>query len=154
MNGIFQKWLLVLLLIPILLLLLLTRVEGGDMHLNGKPCVALSQRLLSSDPEAAVMPFCRADVFYNHQGLKNEIEIFEPLRELTATAKSTGQSIEELIKDITIWVPMMYYEQFLVQPGCIIILETRINAAGRAEVRFGVAMECTYRTKLANPISI
>ena len=154
MNGILQKWLLILLLIPILVLLFLTRIDGADTHLNGKPGLAPSQSLLCSGPGAAVMSLGRADVFYNHEGLKNKIEIFEPLRELTATAKSAGQSMEELINDITISVPMIYYEQFLVQPGCIIILDTRINAEGRAEVRFGVAMQCTHRAKLAEPLSI
>ena len=155
MNGILQKWLLILVLIPILILLLFNPVEGLHAHQIGKAPVYFSSEV--SFPAAHAgngIAGPKADVFHNRKGLKNDIEVIDPLRELNAIAKSDEESIEELIEDITIWLPRIYYDNFLVYPGCIIILETKINDQGRAEVRFGVAMECTDKSKLAQPITI
>ncbi len=155
MNGILQKWLLIFLLIPFLILLFFNRVEG----LEGRQTEYSSAWLVSnvSCPwvhagKGITIP--RADVFHNRKGLKNDIEVIEPLREMNAIARSDKETIEELIEDIAIWVPKVYFQHFLVQPECIIILESWINAEGRAEVRFGVAMECAYRARLAEPLSI
>ena len=95
-----------------------------------------------------------AHVFYNRIGLKDEISIYHPLRELRAVAPSKTETVEDLIENLSIWVPTIYYEQFLVYPRCIIILETGINDDGKAEVRFGVAMECTYKSTLPDQLSI
>ena len=86
--------------------------------------------------------------------MKDDIEVIEPLRELNAIARSDKESIEELIDHITIWIPRIYYRSFLLSPECIIVLETKINGEGRAEVRFGIAMACSDKAKLAKPITI
>ena len=155
MNGILQKWLLVFFLITILILLLFNQVEGGQCRQNEHGSVDLVNAvssLMKCAGNGITIP--RAHVFHNREGLKDELEIIEPLREVNAIAHSDEESIEELIDEITIWIPRIYYEQFLVSPGCIIILETKINDQGRAEVRFGIAMECIYTSKLAPPVTI
>ena len=155
MNGILQKLLLILVLIPILILLFFNRVEG--LHAGQNEDVSVDFVTEASSPwgyagNGITIP--KADVFRNREGLKNDIEVIEPLRELNAVAHSDGESIEELINAITIWIPRIYFEQFLVYPECIIILETKINDQGRAEVRFGVAMECSHKSKLTKPVTI
>ncbi|NNF47842.1 MAG: hypothetical protein HKP44_04515 [Desulfofustis sp.] len=154
MNGILQKWLLILLLIPILILLFLNRVEGLDGRQNKNGYVISVSEVWCLGEIGNDLNTPSADVFHNRKGLKNDIEVRKPLRELNAIAKSESESIDELIEYITIWIPRIYHEQFLVYPECIIILETKINDEGRAEVRFGVAMECSHKSKLANPVTI
>ncbi|RZW25668.1 MAG: hypothetical protein EX260_02280 [Desulfobulbaceae bacterium] len=154
MNGILQKWLLILLLIPILILLFLNRVEGLDGRQNKNGSVISVSEVWCLGEIGNDLNTPSADVFHNQKGLKNDIEVRKPLRELNAIAKSESESIDELIEYITIWIPRIYHEQFLVYPECIIILETKINDEGRAEVRFGVAMECSHKSKLANPVTI
>ena len=73
----------------------------------------------------------KAEVFYNRKGLKNEINIFNPLRELNAIAKNETETIDELIEQISEWVPSLYYGQFLVNPKCIIILEKKSIMMGK-----------------------
>lgn len=90
----------------------------------------------------------KANVFYNKNGLSNEIIIEEPLREMRATSRTDRETMEELIENISIWVPRMYRQNFCINPRCIIILERTINRENRAEVRFGVAMRCTSRRQL------
>ena len=87
----------------------------------------------------------KAKVFHNRKGLKNQIEIEDPLRELNAIAKTTSVTIEELIEKTSIWIPQLYWESFSVAPMCIIILEKKINEMEKAEIRFGVAMSCYSR---------
>ena len=141
-DGILQKWLLVLILIPILILLLFTRVEGLDERQNEiSPIESVSSSLILCERAGNDVIVRKVDVYRNRKGLKNDIKVVNPLKELNAIARSDSESIEELIEDITIWIPKIYYEQFLVYPECIIILESKINDEGRAEVRFGVAME-------------
>lgn len=155
MDGIFQKWLFILILIPILILLFFTRVEGLHGQQNEITTVeSVGNCFFLGERAGNGIIVRKADVFYNRRGLKDEINVVKPLRELNAIAKSDSDSIEELIEEITIWIPEIYYEQFLVYPECIIILETKINDQGRAEVRFGVAMECPPKSKLVNPITI
>ena len=155
MNGMLQKWLLILVLIPILILLFFNRVEGLHAGQNQDVSVEYVSEFSSScDYAGNGIAIHKAEVFRNRKGLKDEIEVIDPLRELNAIAHSDKESIEELIEDITIWIPKIYYEQFLVYPECIIILETKINDQGRAEVRFGIAMECPRKSKMANPITI
>ena len=84
----------------------------------------------------------KATVFHNRKGLKEEIRIEGPLKELTAVSETKFETINELIEHISIWIPQMYRHYFLVKPRCIIILETKINEEGKSQVRFGVAMEC------------
>jgi hypothetical protein len=48
----------------------------------------------------------------------------------------------------------MYSKEFSVTPKCIIVLETKINKDGMAEVRFGVAMECTPKSHVTEVIYI
>lgn len=151
MNGILLKWLIVVLLIPVLILLFYNRIEGLQGRLDDCLCV---EAVSSAEHAGSGLSVRKAEIFHNRAGLKNDIEVIGPLRELNAVAKSTGQSIEELIEEITIWIPRLYYEQFLIQPGCIIILETKINEYGKAEVRFGVAMKCAPKNKLAAPVII
>ena len=155
MNGILLKWLLIIFLIPILTLLFFTRV--GGLHALQLESAAVAwvngaSRHWVQAGNGITIP--KADVFHNREGLKNDIEVIDPLRELNAIAHSDTESIEELIDDITVWIPRIYYEQFLVYPECIIILETKINAQGRAEVRFGIAMECSDKSKPASPVTI
>ena len=96
----------------------------------------------------------KAKVFHNKEGLKDEIRIEGPLRELTVISKTKSETIDELIKQVSIWIPEMYSDYFLVNPRCLIILEARINEEGRAEVRFGVAMKCTSELPTPNFINI
>ncbi len=155
MDGILQKWLFILVLIPILILLFFTRVEGLHERQNEFPLVeSVSSYLFLCEGTGNNILVRQVDVFHNRKGFKDDINVVNPLKELNAIAKSDSESIEGLIKDITIWIPKIYYEQFLVYPECIIILESKINDEGRAEVRFGVAMECSYKSKLADPITI
>ena len=155
MNGILQKCFLILILIPILILLFFNRVEGLNSRQNENWSVEYVSEISCPHYHAGNgIAIPRAHVFHNRKGLKDEIEVIEPLRELNAVAQSDKESIEELIDDITIWIPRIYSEQYLVSPECIIILETKINDEGRAEVRFGVAMECAHKSKLAKPIII
>ena len=93
-------------------------------------------------------------VFRNTKGLNDKITIIGPLRDLNAIAKTNTETIDELINQVSAWIPKFYYDTFLVNPKCIIILETKINTVGKAEVRFGVAMKCTPKLRLPNPISI
>ena len=155
MDGMRYKLLFILLLIPILILLFFSRVEGLHGWRNELPSVeSVSSDLFFGEHAANGIIIRKADVFHNRKGLKNDIDVVKPLRELNAIAKTDSASIKELIEEITIWIPRIYYEQFLVFPECIIILESKINDQGRAEVRFGVAMECSYKSKLADPITI
>ena len=155
MNGMLQKWLLILVLIPILILLFFNRVEGLHAHqIENGPVDFVGEVSCPSIHAGNGIAGPKAEVFHNRKGLKNDIEVIDPLRELNATAKSDKESIEELIEDITIWIPRIYYNNFLVYPGCIIILESKINDQGKAEVRFGVAMGCSHKSKLTAPITI
>ncbi len=95
--------------------------------------------------EAAIQ---KAQVFHNRKGLKEEIIIEGCLRELRATSETKEESIEQLIDQVSIWIPKLYHDNFLVNPRCIIILETKINEDEKAEVRFGVAMKCTVKSQL------
>ena len=89
-----------------------------------------------------------AKVFHNQKGLRNEISINGPLIELNAISSTKTETIDELIESISIWIPKMYSECFLVNPRCIIVLETKINEEHKAEIRFGVAMECVPKLEI------
>jgi len=93
----------------------------------------------------------KAKVFYNTKGLGKEIIIEDPLRELEATSHSPSETTDELIEKIALWIPKMYRQNFLINPKCIIILETKINHENKAQVRFGVAMRCTPRHQSYQP---
>lgn len=155
MNGIPQKLLSSLLFTPFLLFVFLNQF---DTH-HSSQSVRVNTEFAGEESIAYHIAASRiisykAEVFYNRKGLKNEINIFNPLRELNAIAKNETETIDELIEQISEWVPSLYYEQFLVNPKCIIILETKINNDGKAEVRFGVAMKCTQRLQLPTTINI
>ena len=155
MNGIIQKWLSPFLCIPLLLFVFLN--QGEKLHAWQNELVDAdldSEKVIVYYNAANESGTCKARVFHNRKGLKNEINIFNPLMELHAIAKNKTETIDELIEQISVWVPSLYYEQFLVSPECIIILETKINTDGRTEVRFGVAMKCTSKVRLPNPTSI
>ena len=154
MNGMLQKWLFILFLIPILILLFFNRVEGLHARQVESGSMAAVSETSHHDYHAGNGIIPRAQVYHNRKGLKDDIEVIEPLRELNAIARSDKESIEELIDHITIWIPRIYYRRFLLSPECIIVLETKINDEGRAEVRFGIAMECSDKAKLAKPITI
>ena len=155
MHGILQKWLFILFLISILILLFINRVEGLHGWQNQTfSAGAVSEPFCPCDCAGNPINTPKAAVFHNRKGLINEIEVVDPLRELNAIANSDNESVEELIDDITIWIPRIYHEQFLVYPECIIILDTKINDDGRAEVRFGVAMGCSHKSKLTTPTTI
>ena len=96
----------------------------------------------------------KAQVFYNRKGLKEDILIEGCLRELSAISETKEESIEQLIEHVSVWIPRLYNDNFLVNPRCIIILETKINEEERAEVRFGVAMKCTARSQVPEIINI
>ena len=155
MNGIIKKWLYLFLCIPLLLFVFLKEDEKLYDWQNELVDISLENVELTVYHNAANKNgTCKAHVFHNREGLRNEINIFNPLRELNAIAKNETDTIDDLIEQISVWVPSLYYEQFLINPECIIILETKINMDGRAEVRFGVAMKCTPKLRLPNPISI
>ena len=155
MNGIIQKLLYTFLCIPLLLFVFLKQGEKLPNWQNELVDIDLeNEELIVYHNAANESSTCKAQVFHNRKGLKNEINIFNPLRELNAIAKNETETIDELIEQISAWVPSLYYEQFLINPECIIILETKINTDGKAEVRFGVAMKCTPKLRLPNPISI
>ena len=115
---------------------------GGLMEEGSRLLLNPSQKFLS---EAAIQ---KAQVFHNRKGLKEEIIIEGCLRELRATSETKEESIEQLIDQVSIWIPKLYHDNFLVNPRCIIILETKINEDEKAEVRFGVAMKCTVKSQL------
>jgi hypothetical protein len=96
----------------------------------------------------------KAKVFFNKKGLKDEVAIECPLRELNAISKTKGESIEELIEHTSIWIPQLYMEVFQVKPMCIIILGKKINDENRAEIRFGVAMKCSQKYSIPKTIEI
>jgi hypothetical protein len=96
----------------------------------------------------------KAKVFRNKKGLKSQINIVGPLREMNAVSRTKTETVEELIEDISIWIPQMYRQRFSVNPRCIIVLETKVNEAGKAEIRFGVAMECTPKQSASKIIFI
>lgn len=49
----------------------------------------------------------KAKIFHNKKGLKDEIKIECPLRELSAISKSATETIEELVEQISSWIPKM-----------------------------------------------
>jgi hypothetical protein len=74
----------------------------------------------------------KAKVFYNKNGLKDEIKIEDPLRELNAISKTKSESFEELVEHVSVWIPKYYMELFQVKPMCIIVLGKKINDEKRA----------------------
>ena len=114
----------------------------------------VSRSLSASENVSNGVAIQKAQVYYNKKGLKDEILIECPLRELNAISKTKGETVEKLIEHISVWIPQMYSDIFLVNPRCIIILETKINEEGKAEVRFGVAMKCTLRSHVPEIIHI
>lgn len=155
MNGMLQKVLLILVLIPLLLLIFFIQTAELQIFQSKKGSTDhQSEPLCAREYSAKDLISHHAHVFYNRIGLKDEISIYHPLRELRAVAPSKTETVEDLIENLSIWVPTIYFEQFLVYPRCIIILETGINDDGKAEVRFGVAMECTYKSTLPDQLSI
>ena len=121
---------------------------GGLMEEGSRLLLNTSQKFLS---EAVIQ---KAQVFYNRKGLKEEIIIEGCLRELRATSETKEESIEQLIEHVSVWIPKLYNDNFLINPRCIIILETKINEDEKAEVRFGVAMKCTARSQVPEIIKI
>jgi len=103
----------------------------------------ITKALSTSEDNSNDVVVQKTQVFHNKNGLKDDILIDGPLKELNAISKTKEESIEELIEHVSVWIPKMYSEIFLVEPRCIIILEKKINAEEKAEVRFGVAMKCT-----------
>ncbi len=155
MNGMLQKVLLILVLIPLLLLVFFIQTAELQIFQSGKGSTDYeSEPLYAREYSAKDLITHHAQVFFNRIGLKDEINIYHPLRELRAVATSKAETVEDLIENISICVPNIYFEQFLVYPRCIIILETGKNDDGKAEVRFGVAMECTYKSILPDQLSI
>jgi hypothetical protein len=153
MNGILKKGFLFLLFIPLLLFVFLHQADTGHNIQYVQVNAAIGgDELVAFQNSAHHIITYKAVVFRNRKGLRNEINICNPLREFNAVAKTTTETIEELIEHISSWIPRLYYEQFSVKPNCIIILETKINNDGKAEIRFGVAMECT--PKLQRPKTI
>jgi hypothetical protein len=96
----------------------------------------------------------KAKIFHNKKGLKDEIKIECPLRELRAISKSATETIEDLVEQTSRWIPKMYRDNFSINPMCIIILEQKINENNRAEIRFGVAMRCTAKFTVPKTINI
>lgn len=96
----------------------------------------------------------KAKIFLNQKGLRDQIKIEGPLKEMNTISRTKTKTIEQLIEDIAQWIPKMYREQYSVNPRCIIILETKINENEKAEVRFAVAMECSPKLRSTKPIRI
>jgi hypothetical protein len=155
MNGMLQKWIFPLLLTPLLFFIFLNQPDKRNnwSEANIMSVLQIKTSLADDRTEEKSGP-CRAKIFYNKKGLKNCITIISPLRELTAIAKTETETIDELIEKISLYIPQIYYEQFLVSPKCIIILETKINDNNKAEIRFGVAMECTPKLQVLNTFNI
>jgi len=150
-----QKWLFLILLIALFLLLypsqLTPQIFGQFRELKGEECVwplPISENLLN---EVVIQ---KAQVFRNRKGLNEEISIEGHLRELNAVSKTREESIEELIEHVSVWIPKLYSDNFLVTPRCIIVLETKRNEEEKAEVRFGVAMKCTAKSQVPETINI
>ncbi|MGI9535569.1 MAG: hypothetical protein ACR2PB_00760 [Desulfocapsaceae bacterium] len=120
----------------------------GDNGKEGGIALNISEKILN---EAVIQ---KAQVFYNRKGLKDEIKIEGCLRELRAISRTKGESIEELIEHVSVSIPQLYNDNFLVNPRCIIILETKTNKEEKAEVRFGVAMKCTAKSRVPDVINI
>lgn len=155
MNGIPKKLLFPLLFFPFLVFVFLNQFDKHRSWQNLRVNTEFaSEQLVAYHNAASKIISYKAEVFYNRKGLKNGINIFNPLRELNAIAKDETETIDELIEQISAWVPSLYYDQFLVNPKCIIILETKINSDGKAEVRFGVAMKCTQKLQRPTTINI
>ena len=137
------------------LLILSCQAVSQEIGISGKLMEQADTDILSMTQHLPASPAIqKAKVFYNKKGLKDEINIEGPLRELNAISKTNTESIETLIEDVSIWVPQMYNQRFSVSPRCIIILEKKINKDGKAEVRFGVAMECTPKFHTTKIIQI
>ena len=96
----------------------------------------------------------KAKIFDNKKGLRDKTIIQTPLREFNAVSETSTDTVEELIEQVSIWVPRMYWEKFSINPMCIIILDKKINTSDRAEIRFGVALKCLPRLNAAETINI
>ena len=150
-----QKWSFLLLPTALCLLLypfqLAPQTNGQFREIRAEEAaspLSISENILSD------VVLQKAQVLYNRKGLKDEILIEGCLRELRVTSKTKEESIEELIEHVSVWIPKLYSDNFLVNPRCIIILETKINEAEKAEVRFGVAMKCTAKWQVTETINI
>jgi hypothetical protein len=152
MNNTPSKWFSLSIITAFYLLVPLSQVASLEIGKSRTSMIRNSEGFFNA-PEYSSdrIIIQKAKVFHNKEGLKDEIRIEGPLRELTVISKSKSETIDELIEQVSIWIPKMYSDCLLVNPRCIIILETRINEEERAEVRLGVAMKCT--PKLRTPKS-
>ena len=155
MKGIHQKWTVHLLLCSLLALIFLNQFAEHQSYQSVSGTTEFEIHVLqNSENNVSELSSYKAKIFFNRKGLKKEINVFSPLREFNAIAKTDTETIEDLIEQISVWIPKLYREQFLVNPKCIIILETKLNNDGKAEVRFGVAMGCTPKFQLPNTTNI
>ena len=150
-----RKWSFLLLITTLFLMLSPSQVASQkNEQLRKLKDEKVTKSLSTSEKTSNEVVVQKTQVFHNKNGLKAEILIEGPLRELNAISKTKEESIEELIEHVSVWIPKMYNEIFLVKPRCIIVLEARINEEGRAEVRLGVAMKCTPKLPTPNFINI
>lgn len=150
-----RKWSFLLLITALFFLLSPSQIASQkNVHLRELEEEKVSRPLSASENVSNEVAIQKAQVFYNKKGLKNEIFIECPLRELNAISKTKEDSIEKLIEHVSVWIPKMYSDIFMVKPRCIIILEAKINEEEKAEVRFGVAMKCTVKSQVPKIIDI
>lgn len=141
-----RKWSFLLLITTFFLMLSPSQVASQkNEQLHDLKDEKVTKSLSTSENTSNEVVVQKAQVFHNRIGLKDEILIEGPLKELNAISRTKEESIEELIEHVSIWIPKMYSDCFFINPRCIIILEVRINKEGRAEARIGVAMKCTPR---------
>ena len=150
-----RKWSFLILITTLFLMLSPSQVASQkNEQLRELKDEKVTKSLSTSENASNEVVVRKVQVFHNKNGFKDEILIEGPLRELNAISKTKEESIEDLIEHVSVWIPKMYCEIFLVKPRCIIILETKINEEEKAEVRFGVAMKCTAKSQVHEIINI
>jgi len=149
------KWFYPILIGALCLLISGYQVTSEEIGKSGKLMDANGDYLLIAHDDKPKRPdFQKAEIFRNTKGLRDQIKIHGPMKEMNAISRTKTETIEELIEDISLWIPKLYGDQFSINPRCIIILETKINEDDKAEVRFAVAMECIPKLRSNKTIQI
>lgn len=149
------KWFYPILTGVLCLLISVNMVPSEEIGKSGKLRGANADYLLIAHDDRPDRPdFIKAEIFRNKKGLRDQLEIYGPIKEMNAISRTKTETIEELIEDLSLWIPKLYGERFSINPRCIIILETKINEDDKAEVRFAVAMECIPKLRSNRTIQI
>jgi hypothetical protein len=155
MSDIKVKWFCPILIGAFCLLISGYQVNSEETGKSRKLMDANGDYLLITHDDTPDRPdFQKVEIFRNNKGLRDQIKIHGPIKEMNAISRTKTETIEELIEDISLWIPKLYGDQFSINPRCIIILETKINEDDKAEVRFAVAMECLPKLRSNKTIQI